>query len=186
MNKKPLLVLFLGYPGSGKSFFARQLAEQIQAVRLNGDAMRIALFKTVEAIEAYPDKKRLNEQTFDAIDYTVAQILKAGHDVVYDAHHNKRSIRQEQERIAHEYGAYPIVVWIKTPQEIALKRGQTRKADSDSRQNTEEKMRASMQRHMENFDEPSDAEKVITIDGTIPFDEQYKSFTLQLEQILAR
>lgn len=176
MINQPLLVMFLGYPGSGKSFFARQLADKLQAVRLNGDSMRIALFKTVEAIEAHPNKNTLNTQTFGAIDYAVSQVLKAGHSVVYDAHHNKRSIREALEKLALDYQAKPVVVWIKTPREIALLRGTDREAADDSRQMTKEKMLESMNRHMANFDEPSESECVIEIDGTIPFELQFEIF----------
>ena len=179
-TSKPKIIMFLGYPGSGKSYFARQLADKIHAVRMNGDSMRIALFKTVEAINEHPDKKTLNDQTFSAIDYAVSQILKVGHTVVYDAHHNKRSIREDLEKLATEYDAVPVVVWVKTPHEVALKRGQTREASADSRNMTEEQMIASMNRHMANFDEPAENEHVITIDGTAPFDKQFASYTEQV------
>lgn len=175
--------MMLGYPGSGKSYFARQLADKIAAVRLNGDSMRIALFKSVEAIDAHPDKKLLNEQTFGAIDYAVIQVLKAGHDVIYDANNNKRGIREELEKLAQEHNAIPLVVWVKTPHEVALKRGQTREAAADSRQWPEEKMLASMNKHIANFDEPGSDEVVITIDGTIDFESQYESFNAQLADI---
>lgn len=180
MLNKPLLVMFLGYPGSGKSYFARQLAEKLNAVRLNGDSMRIAIFKTTEAIDAYPDKGMINEQTFGAIDYAVAQVLKTGHTVVYDAHHNKRSIRERLEKLAKEYETKPIVIWIKTPHDVALLRGQTREVTADSRQLSEDLMLAVMNRHMANFDEPASDEFVVEIPGTIPFEEQFKIFKERL------
>lgn len=183
MNKQ-MLIMFLGYPGSGKSHFARQLSEKLKAVRLNGDSMRIALFKTAEAIEAHPDKTVLHQQTFGAIDYATEQILKAGYSVVYDAHHNRRSIREGLEKLADQYDALPLVVWVKTPYSIALERGQTREASADSRQLSEEKMRASMERHMANFDEPVGSEFVIVIDGTADFGVQFESFQTQVQQFL--
>ena len=146
--------------------------------------MRIALFKTVEAIGAHPDKKTLNEQTFGAIDYAVEQILKTGHTVVYDAHHNRRNFRDALEKLAARYDAVPILVWLKTSREVAMRRGQTREAAVDTRHMTEEKMLEVMNRHMANFDEPTDTEHAITIDGTIPFDQQYKSFTTQLVSLI--
>ena len=178
---RPLLIMFLGYPGSGKSHFAKQLAEKRHAVRLNGDSMRIALFKTVEAIEAQPDKKVVNQQTFGAIDYAVGQVLRAGHDAVYDANNNRRSIREGLEKLAEEYGAVPIVVWVKVPFEVALKRGQTRDVAADSRQWAEEKMRETMERHIANFDEPIQTERVVVIDGTADFDTQYETFIEQIK-----
>lgn len=184
MNTKPLLIMFLGYPGSGKSYFAKQLADKIHAVRLNGDSMRIALLGSVEAIEAHPNKMLLNNQTFGAIDYAATQILKAGTSVVYDAHHNKRSIREDLEQLTARYNAVPIVVWVKTPHSVALVRGQTRPAAADSRTMSEQQMRESMERHMANFDEPTKDESVIVIDGTVDFTEQYKEFKKQLANLV--
>jgi predicted kinase len=90
MTKKPLLIMFLGVTGSGKSYFARQLAAKIGAVRLNGDSMRLALFKTPEAVEARHSDPTTNPMTFGAIDYAAGQILLAGCSVIYDAHHNRQ------------------------------------------------------------------------------------------------
>lgn len=186
LSMQPLLVMFLGSPGSGKSYFARRLAEKIQAVRLNGDSMRMALYGSVEGIAQQVDRDRdqLNKQTFGAIDYAVAQILAAGHSVVYDAHHNKRSIRAGLEMLAGDYAAVPIVVWVKTPYAVALKRGLEREATADQRRLSEEKMKETMERHMANFDEPVAGEKVITIDGLLGFEEQFASYEQQLMSIL--
>ena len=41
-----LLVMMIGIPGSGKSFFARQLTEKLNAERLNMDLLRRELFGT--------------------------------------------------------------------------------------------------------------------------------------------
>lgn len=184
MTQKPILHMFLGSPGSGKSFFARNLAENINAVRLNGDSMRIALYGSPEEIDQQPDKNLVNSRTFGALDYSVVQVLKAGHSVVYDAHHNKRSIRARLEELAEEHGAVPVVVWIKTPYEVALKRGQTRDTTPDQRRLSEEKMIETIERHMANFDEPVESELVITIDGTIPFEEQLASYKRQISSLL--
>ena len=36
----PTLILLYGYPGSGKSFFARQLCEDLQAAHVQGERIR--------------------------------------------------------------------------------------------------------------------------------------------------
>jgi predicted kinase len=178
--QQPLLIMFLGSPGSGKSYFARQLAKRIHAVRLNGDAMRLAIYGSVENIERQVSKDVVNQQTFGAIDYVVEQILTAGCSVVYDAHHNKREHRAKNEEVAKQYGAVPVLVWIKTPYEVALRRGQDRDATADQRQHSEERMKESIARHMANFDAPADGERVIMIDGLAGFEKQYESYAAQL------
>ena len=182
--QQPLLVMFLGSPGSGKSYFARQLAEKIKAVRLNGDSMRMAIYGSVENIDCQLSKDVVNQQTFGAIDYAVEQILAAGCSVVYDAHHNKRDHRAKNEKLAKQYAAVSILVWIKTPYEVALRRGQERAASADQRQHSEERMKESIARHMANFDAPVDGERVITIDGLVDFEKQYDSYLSQLAECM--
>jgi len=109
--------------------------------------------------------------------------LSHGDDVVYDAHHNKRSIREELEELATRCGAIPVVVWIKTPHSVALHRGQTREATQDQRQLSEEKMRESMTRHAASMDEPSLSENAIEISGELPFEKQYAIFEQKVGEI---
>ncbi len=186
MTQKTLLFSFLGSPGSGKSYFARNLAKKIKAVRFNGDSMRIALYGSVEEIERQTDMQSVNRKTFGALDYAVEQVLAAGHSVVYDAHHNKRSMRSALEKLAKKHGATPIVVWIKTPHEVAIKRGQQRSSTIDQRCLSEEKMKENTERHMANFDEPVRDELVITIDGTVPFEKQFESYNAQIVSLLGK
>lgn len=178
--------MFLGLPGSGKSFFARQLAQKTNAVRVNGDSMRLAIFGSLEEIEKVycsEDRAKLNAYVFNAIDYAVEQILMHGDNVVYDAHHNKRVDRATLEELAKKCDALPVLVWVKTPYDIALKRGQERTAQADQRQLSEEKMREVMDRHQLYTDEPVESEHVILVDGQQTFDQQYESFAEQLDRI---
>lgn len=183
---KPTVYMFLGVPGSGKSYFARNLSEKTGAVRINSDSLRLAIFgslETMRALYASGQREILNSYVFNSMDYATEQILRQGHDVVYDAHNNKRKDRESLEKIAERVGAAAILIWIKTPFEVALKRGQQRNATADQRQLSEEAMKEVMERHQRFTDEPIDGEKVIVIDGTVSFDEQYAEFTKQLEAI---
>ena len=40
----PLLIMVYGYPGSGKSFFARELTNHVQAAHIQDDRIRAELF----------------------------------------------------------------------------------------------------------------------------------------------
>lgn len=185
---KPILLMFIGGPGAGKSHFSRAAAGELNAVRLNSDAMRLSIFgsrQEQERIYATGDRAVLNGYVFGALNYVTEQLLASGIDVVYDANHNKRSDRTELEALAAKYGAKAILVWIKTPPEVALKRGQTREESHESRKFTEEKMREVMERMKANTDEPQDDELVIVIDGQTPFEDQFASFKQQMEALEA-
>lgn len=106
------LVVFLGFPDSGKTYFAKQLAKKLNAVTLNTDALRLSMFGSLETIDKFRvnDKTRLYSDVFGAMDYAARQTLLAGHSVIYDAQQTKRKDRHGIEKIAHESGAVPILV----------------------------------------------------------------------------
>lgn len=175
---KPLLVVFLGFPGSGKTYFSRRLAEKIRAVTLNSDALRVSMFGSLEKIEEIrrSDKSRLYADVFGAMDYAARQCLLAGHCVVYDAQQTKRENRRGIEKIAADCDAIPVLVWVKTSRETALRRGQERDAGDDSHQYDAEKMAWLIDRFDSVTDLPESDENVVEISGEVPFEEQYKVF----------
>lgn len=183
---KPLVLMFLGVPGSGKSYFARSLADRINAVRINGDSMRLAMFGSLEEIERiYRTKERrhLNELVFNGLDYVAEQILARGYDVVYDAHQNKRIDRKTVEEIAERQGSIAVVVRMNTPHDVAFARTQSREATVDQRRMTPEKAHEVIARHKANTDHPGADEKIVELDGLQPFDQQFTEFEKQINKI---
>ncbi len=179
MQSKYLFML-LGHPGSGKTHFSKQLAEEIGAVRVNADAMRVSMFGTVDAAKAFDaETGLLSKLTFGALDYATVQILKSGYTVISDRQHNEKSTRQQKAQLADENGAKAVVLWIKTPREVSIRRGAEREESLDQRKHSDEKMEAMVDKYMQMIEAPEN-EPVITIDGEMPFDQQYQSFIQQL------
>lgn len=185
MNRPPLLLMLLGVTGSGKSYFARQLAEKTGAVRFNGDAMRHAIFKTSENVKAHYGDPLTRPMTFGAIDYAAAQTLRAGYDVIYDANNNSRNVRKNQQRIAADAGAFPVIIELKVSLELAKKRALEREETADQPLNSE-LIDEIITRNLANFDELEPDENVIMIDGMASFEAQLKLYNEQLENILRR
>lgn len=172
------MIVFLGYPGSGKTYFSKNLADKIGAVTLNSDALRLSMFKSEENISAIREnqRSRLYDDVFGAMDYVAKQILKSGYSVIYDAQQSKRENRKNIERLAKESGAVPILVWIKTSREVAIKRVQERDDDSDSLRYSAEKAAYLVDRFIKAADLPEMGENLIEINGEVDFLEQYKTF----------
>jgi predicted kinase len=185
MKQAPLLIVFLGFPGSGKTYFATRLAEKLQAVTLNTDALRGSMFGTLDVIEyiRQTDRARLYNDVFGAMDYAATQILQAGHSVIYDAQQTKRRDRKNIEKIASSVDALPILVWMKTSPEVALRRGQEREARVDSHQYSKDKMKMLINRFDKVTDLPDKSENVIEISGELLFHEQYSLFEKGVEMI---
>jgi len=185
--ERPVLVMFTSIPGSGKSYFARQAAERMQAVRLCSDALRPAMFGSIEAwreAEANNGRQAMLGQLFGAMDYASTQILAAGNDLIYDTNTTKREYRSAEEKRAEKFGATAVVVHIETPYEVALKRGQDREEQPDQNRHNEEVMRGLIDRMKAETDPFDPAERVVNLDGQVPFEEQFTSFENQVKELL--
>ena len=75
---KPLLILLYGYPGAGKTYFARQLALQFQAAHVYGDRIRGDLFEHPRY-----DKEE-NDVVMQLMNYMTGEFISAGLSVIYD------------------------------------------------------------------------------------------------------
>jgi predicted kinase len=186
VSDRPLVITFLGSIGVGKSFFARQLAAKTNIVRLNADAVRMAMFGSRTEIERKDGHGiEVNRQIFGVYDYVVSEILATKRSIILDvAQFNQLERRKELTRIADKADATVILVWIETPRETAMQRVQTRDELYDQRRVDEARARAIFEYHDKNFGEPIGGEHVIKISGTVPFEEQYTQYQQQLAVIL--
>jgi predicted kinase len=181
MAKRQLFIVLLGFPGSGKSYFAKQLVGKTGAVRLNGDSMKVALYGSYAKIREKGLLAEANRRGFSALDYAAEEILRAGHDVIYDANNNKRSVRRKHELRARQYGALPVVVWLKVSDEVAKQRSMTREHAADQLRFDEIVYRETIERQKAHFDAPGAEENTIEIDGTLPFEQQFENFQKRLK-----
>lgn len=168
---KQTLFMMLGYPGSGKSHFAKRLAHELGAVRINSDAMRASVFDNPSDHYNAAGFRIV----FGALDYAAHVILSAGHTVIYDANCNRRSERAKNVALASEHNAGAFVIWVKTSPEEAAHRAANRELGSDQVQISQERFNEIK----EILEEPTQDENVIVIDGTKSFEEQLKQFTNQ-------
>lgn len=113
---KPFLLLFYGYPGAGKTYFARQFCDAVQAAHLQADRIRGELF----------EKPRYDKQENDIVkqlmDYMTAEFLSAGLSVAYDLNAARGKQRRVLYDMAYKYGAQPLLVWFQMDQDTAFGR----------------------------------------------------------------
>ena len=79
LKQRERLVMVMGLPGVGKSYFARALAKEIAGPHLNSDIIRKKLFKN--PIYTHEEKARVYEELFNQ----VCDLLGQGLPVVVDA-----------------------------------------------------------------------------------------------------
>ncbi|HMI08828.1 MAG TPA: ATP-binding protein [Candidatus Saccharimonadales bacterium] len=173
---KRTLYLMLGYPGSGKSHFSKRFATQIKALRLNSDHLRRHLFDKPEEHHGSTDHLLV----FGALAYAAHEALSAGHSVVCDANYNFVKDRARYAAIAHKLGADVAVIWIKTPIDIAVERGENREITNDQMRFAPEHVL----RVASEIEAPSmPDEYYVEIDGTLEFEDQFAQFKKQIRSL---
>jgi predicted kinase len=113
---KPFLIMLYGFPGSGKTYFARQLVESIQAAHVQGDRIRGELFEKPQY-----DKPE-NEVVTQLMDYMTGEFLNAGLSVVYDTNAMRASQRRAMRDLARKNHATPLLLWFQIDAESAFNR----------------------------------------------------------------
>jgi len=132
---KPFLLLFYGYPGSGKTYFARQFAENVQMAHLQADRIRGELFE-----EPRYDKQE-NSIVTQLMNYMTEEFLSAGLSVAYDLAAIKTGQRRILYELARRNHAQPVLIWFQMDQDTAFSRNIKR-----DRRRADDKYAASLDR----------------------------------------
>jgi DegV family protein with EDD domain len=122
----PALVLVSGLPGSGKSYFSRELTKHYRLAHLNSDVLRKALFH--RPTHGAAESTRL----FAAVHALVERLLSRGVGVVLDATNLKEEHRRPLYDIADRAGAVLVIVQTEAPPEVARRRLESRARGQDS------------------------------------------------------
>ena len=113
---KPFLLLFYGFPGAGKTYFARQFCENVQAAHLQADRIRGELFE-----EPRYDKQE-NDIVTQLMDYMTEEFLSAGLSVAYDVNAMRAGQRRALRELAYKCHAQPLLVWFQMDPDTAFSR----------------------------------------------------------------
>lgn len=156
---KPFLLLLYGFPGSGKTYFARQLSENIQAAHLQADRIRSELFAT-----ARYDKQE-NDIINQLMDYMAGEFLSAGVSVIYDSNALRASQRHQLRDLARKNHAQPLLVWLQMDSDSAFNRGlkrDRRRIDDKYAAQWDKSAFSSIMGAMQN---PTNAEDYVVVSG---------------------
>jgi predicted kinase len=105
---QPHLLIMVGLPGSGKSFFAEKFSEMFRAPYVNYD--KIA------------EISKDNDLSAKYMAHFLHELFKTGHTIIVDGLADTRTQRAELKHLAHTAGYKPLYIWVQTDEATAKAR----------------------------------------------------------------
>jgi predicted kinase len=136
MSMEQVLIMVMGLPGVGKSYFAKALASRINGVHLNSDLVRKEMLKTPSYTRE--EKARVYDRMFEL----VCQHLEEGRVVVVDATFSRADSRKPYfEYIGNTRGVLKIIR-ITADEMVVTERLKVKRPDSDADYGIYQKIKA--------------------------------------------
>lgn len=157
-DNKPHLLITVGIPGSGKSYFAEHFAETFKAPIVSHERIR----SSVGDIDG-------DGILDDCVDYMLDEMLKTGRTVVYDGPSGTRAKRMDIAQKARTAGYEPLFVWVQTDEGTAKKR-----AGKSSDEHKFALTNDVFDSHINRFSAPHKTEKAVVISGKHNYSSQLK------------
>lgn len=170
---KPFLLMFYGYPGSGKTYFSRQFCENVQAAHIQADRIRSELFESPRY------DKQENDIVTQIMQYMTEEFLNAGLSVAFDMNALRSSQRQELRALARRCHAEPILVWLQMDTDTAFTRNKLRDKRRSDDKFAAQLDRTSFEKQLAGMQNPTHAENYAVVSGK-------HLFNMQLSAILSK
>ena len=159
---KPHLIIMVGIPGSGKSFFAEHFADTFKAPFISYDNFRKEMF--TNPTHSDEEDKIINK----IANYVLEEVLKTKRTVIYEGQSNLRSDRIAISKKARDAGYEPLFIWVQTETATAIKRA-TKPSLEKPALNIDD-----FNNKIKRFSPPHLNEKVIVISGKHTYTSQLK------------
>jgi len=162
---KPHLIIMVGVPGSGKSFFADKFAETFHAPIVSREKITAHLGQ---------EAKEADLVARDQLD----ELLKTQQSIIVDGIADSRSTRGEIAKKARSAGYETLLVWVQTDPATAKSRSTRKSTDTNSRILPGEQY----DRAAKQFAPPTAIEKPVVISGKHTYATQAKVILKKLSE----
>lgn len=161
-SAKPHLIVMVGIPGSGKSYFAEHFAGTFKAPVISHDRITKELFGPTAT------DSKTTAVINKVAGYLLDEVLKTGRTVVFDGQTDLRTERANIAKKSRDAGYDPLFIWVQTESVTAKKRATKRSPDKAaiSSDDFDDKLRR--------FSAPHISEKPVVISGKHTYNSQLK------------
>lgn len=165
---RPLLIMLIGLPGSGKSFFARQFASTFNAPLISVDFIRHTL---VPESNYTPEEDEVIGELAEA---QLTELLKTERTIIIDGGVNTTAGRQSVVTMAQKHNYGVLLIWVQTDEMTAeyrsTRRNKRRKGDELNSPMQPDTFAASVQA----FERPTKREDFVVVSGKHTFATQVR------------
>lgn len=159
---KPHIIVMVGIPGSGKSFFAEHFANTFNASCVSYKTIRHNVFTT-------PARTDFEKTTVHRVaDYMLEELLKTNQTIIFDGPTDTQTDRLGIAKLARSAGYEPLLVWVQT-ESMAAKARATKKSKDNSQLSAEQ-----FDNRVKHFTPPKATERVVVISGKHTYASQLK------------
>jgi predicted kinase len=155
---KPALICLYGFPGSGKSYLARNLTEDIQLANVSSDRIRSELFQSPR----YDAQE--NAVVTHLMDYMSEEFLNSGVSVVYDTNALRAAQRRKLRELARKHRVEYLLIWLQIDIDSAFARTQERDRRTSDDKYAEPQTKNSFDRQLTGMQNPL-GEDYIVVSG---------------------
>lgn len=159
------LIVLQGVSGSGKSHFAEQLLNELDALVISSDIERKRLYGISPTTRVSDEEKAalysvdMSRKTYDRLLQLAKNLLKQ-RSVIVDATFLKAEHRAPFFEMARELGCDPFLIYIETDIDTALTAIRQRTLENHSPSDADESV---MQRQLQYLEPPLDVERALTL-----------------------
>lgn len=166
---KPLLLVTIGPPGTGKSFFARRFSDMFNAPLVSFDEVRFELFNDITFSE---DESLIVARVAGL---QLRELLKTRKTIILDGGHNPKVSRIELAKVAKTAGYSILYIWTQIDETTARKRSLHRNATVEDDQLNRSLTGEEFENHARKFTAPSAYENYVVISGRHNFPSQART-----------
>ncbi len=176
-TNSPLLILLYGFPGAGKTYFARNMTDSLEIAHLHSDKIRGELF----------EDPRFDEQEDSIVkhlmEYMCSEFLQAGVSVIYDTNAMRKSQRRALRELARKKGAKTLIVWFQIDPDTSLARLKVRDKRTSDDKYAVDYTNSEFKNYASKMQQPDPTEDYVVISGKHTFPSQKNAvFKKLLEQ----
>ncbi len=175
--KEPALILLYGFPGAGKTYFARNACQNLNAVHISDDRIRNKLFERPVYDRAE------NAIVTHLVDYLVEEFVKGGISVVLDVDARRTSYRKHFRDLAKSLKSQCLVAWFQVDPDTAFARLSQRDRRRAENKHAVQMTKQQFDTKVSTMQHPGTDENYVVLSGKHSFHMQYATLLRKLFDI---